>query len=230
MSSNFSTMPAAQAPTDARAVFIRRTYGHLAGAILALIGVDALLLQLPVAETLIRTLTGGYAWLAVVVAFMFVSSLANRWARSTTSRETQYAGLGLFIVAQAVILLPILYITRYYSAPSVIPTACLLTGALFLGLTVIAFTSGSDFSMLRGAVTIGGFLALGLIVASILFGINLGLWFAVAMVALAAGSILVQTSGIIRDYGTDQYVAAALGLFGSVAFLFFNILRLVSRR
>ncbi len=96
--------------------------------------------------------------------------------------------------------------------------------------TFTAFTSGADFSFLRGALTIGSFVALGLIVASILFGFTLGLLFSLAMVVFAAGAILYQTSNVLRHYRTDQHVAAALALFAAVALLFWYVLRITSRR
>lgn len=127
-------------------------------------------------------------------------------------------------------LLPILLVAVRYSTPDLLPTAGILTLGLFAGLTAVAFLSRTDFSFLRGALIIGGFVALGLIVVSILIGLNLGVWFAVALIAYAGAAILYQTSAIIRDYGTDQYVAAALGLFASVALLFWNILNLLGAR
>jgi FtsH-binding integral membrane protein len=63
-------------------------------------------------------------------------------------------------------------------------------------------------------------------VASILIGFNLGLIFSGAMVVFAAGAILYQTSNVARYYRTDQYVAAALALFASVALLFWYVLRI----
>lgn len=224
------TGPVASAPEDARAAFIRRTYLHVAGAILAFAAVEAALVRLPVAGRLIGAMTGGYAWLVVLALFIGTSTVADRWARSATSQGRQYLGLGLFIVAQAIVLLPILYGAANYSDPSVIPTAGVLTLALFAGLTAVAFVTGADFSFLRAGLVVGGFLALGLIVASIIFGFGLGLWFAAALVAYAGAAILYQTSALIRDYRTDQHVAAALGLFSSVALLFWNVLRLVQRQ
>jgi FtsH-binding integral membrane protein len=68
---------------------------------------------------------------------------------------------------------------------------------------------------------------MGLIVCSILFSFNLGIIFSGAMVILACGYILFYTSNIMHHYGTEQYVAAALALFASVALLFYYILRVV---
>ena len=47
------------------------------------------------------------------------------------------------------------------------------------------------------------------------------------MVLLASISILYSTSNIIHHYGTEQYVAASLGLFASVALLFWYVLRII---
>jgi FtsH-binding integral membrane protein len=58
-------------------------------------------------------------------------------------------------------------------------------------------------------LVIGSFVALGLIVASIIFGFTLGVIFSVVMVGLAAAAILYYTSNILRYYRTDQYVAAS---------------------
>ena len=41
-----------RASTDERASFIVKTYTHLFGAVLALIAIDAVLLQLPIAQSL----------------------------------------------------------------------------------------------------------------------------------------------------------------------------------
>ena len=50
------------------------------------------------------------------------------------------------------------------------------------------------------------------------------------MVALAGGSVLYNTSNILLRYPEDRYVAAALELFGSVAMMFWYVLRLLNRR
>lgn len=217
----------AEAAPDARATFIRRTYGHLAGAVLAFIAIESLLLNWSGAQNLVGLMLTGYNWLIVLAAFMGVSWMADRWARSATSKSTQYMGLALFIVAEAVIFLPLLYMAVFYSSPDVVPTAGIITGLLFLGLTVTAFTTRKDFSFLRGILGIGGFVALGVIVASFIFGFTLGLIFSAVMVLFAAGSILYTTSNIIHDYREDQYVAASLALFAAVALMFWYVLRVV---
>ncbi|MDP9381113.1 MAG: Bax inhibitor-1 family protein [Chloroflexota bacterium] len=221
--------PVASAPASARAEFIRKTYLHLAGAVLAFIALEWLLLSWNGSRGLVEAMLGR-SWLLVLAAFMGVSYVADRWARSDTSRGMQYLGLGLYVVAEAIIFLPLMTVAAFYSDPAVIPGSAIMTGLLFAGLTFTAVTSGVDFSFLRSALIIGGFVGLGLIVASVLFGFSLGIIFSLVMVGLAAASILYTTSNILRYYRTDQYVAASLSLFAAVALLYFYIVRILTRR
>jgi len=215
-----------------RATFIQLTYMHLAGAILAFIGLEALLLYTfrEVGERLIMTLfaNGPVGMLVVLVAFIAVSYIAQMWARSETSQAVQYLGLGLYVVAEAVIILPLLWIVIYgLQQPQLVYQAGILTLALFAGLTVAVFATGKDFSFLGPILSIGCMLALGVIIAGLIFNFTLGLFFCLAMVALLAGMILYDTGNILHHYNTNQYVAAALALFASVATLFWYILRIL---
>ncbi len=222
---------AAEASADARATFMRRTYGHLAGAILLFAIIETLLLQL-IPEDVIRGLffnRGGM--LVLVLAFVGVAWVANKWALSGASKAMQYAGLALYVVLQAVIFVPIMFIATQY-APDVLPKAGIMTLAMFGGLTVGCFITRTDFSFLGSILAIGSCLAIGFLFIALFMGLSVGMWFSFAMVALASGFILYDTSNIMYHYRTDQYVAASLSLFASVAMLFYYILRifLMSRR
>ena len=131
------------------------------------------------------------------------------------------------MVGEALIFAPILYIAALMADPTVIPTAAILTLLMFVGLTAIALTTRTDFTFLGGILKIGGFVALGLIICSAIFGFTLGLLFSVVMVAFASAAILYDTSKIMHHYSTQHYVAASLELFASVALLFWYILRIV---
>ena len=218
---------AADAEPSERALFIRRTYLHLAFAILAFVVLETILLRMPGIEKLILTMTGGMGWLVTLGAFMGVSWLADKLARSDAAPATQYLGLGLFVVAEAVIFLPLMYMAAYRSDPTVIPMAGIITGLLFAGLTATAFITRKDFSFLGSILTVCGFIAMGVIICSILFGFTLGLLFAAVMVFFAGGSILYTTSNIIHHYRTTQHVAAALSLFAGVMLLLWYVLRVV---
>lgn len=218
---------ASAATSDERAAFVRRTYAHLAMAILIFGAVEWALLRVPGVHDLTALMTRGYDWLLTLAAFMVVASLADRWARSGSSRTMQYLGFAVYILAEAVLFAPLL-LGLGDTAADVIPSAAVLTLLLVAGLTAVVAVTRSDFSFLRGALTVAGFLALGVIVAGILIGFNLGLGFALAMVAFAAASVLYHTSGILHSYRTDQPVAASLALFASVALLFWYVVQIVA--
>ena len=219
----------ARAEPSARAQFIRQTYFHLAGAIAAFIVIEAMLLNLPGIESMISKMTGGMGWLLVLGAFMIVSYIADKWARSESSRGMQYAGLALFTVAEAIIFLPLIFIAKNYvpQGSELIAKAGLITAVMVAGITATAFITKKDFSFLGSILTIGGFVALGIIAASIIFGFGLGLIFSGAMAIFASISILYTTSNLIHNYRTDQYVAASLALFAGVALLFYYLLHIL---
>ena len=180
------------AATDAQAEFYRKTYTHVALALLAFIGVEAALQNLIPEELIFSMIRGKFVWLFILGGFK---------------------------------------IALLYTGTAILSQAGIITLALFGGLTAVVFLTRVDFSFLRTILVVGGFVALGLIVAGAIFGFDLGLWFSVAMVALAAGGILYETYNIKNAYSTDQYVAAALQLFSSIMLLFWYILRiLMSRR
>ncbi len=214
----------AQSYAAVRTQFIKKTYINLALALLVFAVLECFLMTWQPAVELAAKMTEGRTWLVVLAAFMGVSWLANKWALSSVSISTQYAGLYLYVIAEAVIFLPLLIVANTI-APDAIVNAGALTVALVLGLTATVFITGQNFSFLRGILVITSFIALGLIVCSVLFGFELGLWFSGAMILFAAGVILYQTSALIHEYNDTQYVAAALGLFAAIALLFWYILR-----
>jgi FtsH-binding integral membrane protein len=222
-----NTNSAIYAQESERAAFIRRTYLHVAGAILAFVALEAVLLQLPLGGVISSVLSARFGWLLVLGAFMGVSWLAQKWANSDTSPAMQYMGLGLFVVAEAIIFLPLLYVAAYYSSEHVIVSSGLITMFLFAGLTASVFISKKDLSWMGRILTIGGFVAMGIIVASMLFGFSLGLIFSAVMVIFAGAAIMYETSNVLHHYRTTQHVAASLAIFASVALLFWYILRLV---
>lgn len=220
--------PVAQSSSEARALFIKRTYTHLAGAIAAFVMLEIILVKSPIAPAMLKWISSSsFAWLGVLGAFMVVAWMASSLAQSAASRTIQYIGLGLYVLAEAIIFVPLIYMAAYFCGPSVLPNAAILTGFLFAGLTMVAFTTKKDFSFLGGILTVGGLVALGLIICSAIFGFDLGLIFSVVMVGLAGGAILYDTSNIIHKFSTDQHVAAALQLFASVALLFWYVLRIM---
>ncbi len=221
------TASVAHAGAHTRAAFIRKTYGHLAGAILAFTGVEFLLLHSPLAAKIVSAMTvDRLSWIIILGLFMGVSWIADAWARSTTSRLMQYAGLCLYVVAEAVIFVPLLYMASMY-APQVIPMAGIMTLVLTAGLTGTVVITKKDFSFLGPVLAIGGMVAFGIILISCVAGFNLGLLFSGGMVLFAAGAIIYSTSNILNQYREDQYVAASLSLFAAIALLFWYVINIL---
>ncbi len=214
---------------QARGTFVSRTYAHLFGAVCAFILIEVFLFKTGLAEVIARGLLG-VSWLLVLGGFVVVSWIASRTAHLAVSKAAQYAALSVYVVAESLIFVPLLYIADRM-APGAITSAAAVTFVAFAALTAIVFLTGKDFSFLRGMLCWGGLLALGLIVAGVVFGFDLGTYFCVAMVGFAGAAILYDTSNVLHHYPEDRYVAAALELFASVALMLWYVLRLfLSRR
>jgi len=214
-----------RAAVDERASFILRTYTHLFGAVLLFAIIEIGLFQSGMAASITQSMLG-VSWLWVLGGFMVISWLASRLAYSATSTAAQYAGLGGYVLAEAIIFVPLLAIANAV-APGVIQSAALVTILGFTGLTAIAFRTRKDFSFLGGILRWSFVVVLLLIVAGVVFGFQLGTFFSVAMIGLAGAAILYDTSNVIHHFPTDRHVGAALQLFASVALMFWYVLRLL---
>ena len=222
-----SWTPVAELDTSARATFIWRTYLHLAAAIAGFALVETALFTTGLAEPIARAMLS-VNWLIPLGAFMVVGWLASRVAHRTEATGMQYLALGGFVIAEAVLFVPMLFAAQYTAGGGVIESAAWVTLLGFGGLTAIAFYTSKDFSFLRSVLMWGGVAAIVLIVAGSLFGFQLGTFFSVAMIGLAGASILYDTSNILHHYPKDRYVAASLQLFASIALMFWYVLSLMS--
>ena len=216
-----------------RVAFLRRTYGHLGAALIAWIGLTVGLFGTEFATKFsVWALSGSMNWLIVLGAFMVIGFITDRLARSEASRGVQYVGLVLGVVAEAIIIQPLLLIAFLQLNPTgdfekIVGAAGVITGVIFLGLTLTVFITKKDFSFLRGILMIATFAALGIILASMLFGFQLGAVFAGAMILLMAGYMLYQTSLVMQHYPPTHHVSAALMLFSTIATMFWYVLQLL---
>ena len=224
---NSYDVPASAAPVSARSAFIKRTYLHLVGAVLAFVGIEAVLITSGIGKDIVQTMFAQKgAWIGLMVLFIAGGYGAQYLARSRQPAPLQYAGLALYVLLEVLIFLPILTVAQAKFGMEVPMQAAIVTLLVFGGLTIAVFTSGKDFSFMGPILWVGSMLALGLVVMAVIFGFSLGLVFSVAMVALAAGFIIYDTSNIMHRYSTNEHVAASLSLFASVALLFYYILRI----
>ena len=81
-----------------RISFLRKTYAHLGVALIAFAAVTAGMMRY-MTETSLKfsqwAFTGRYNWLMVLVAFMAIGWIAEKQARSESSRGLQYVGLAV---------------------------------------------------------------------------------------------------------------------------------------
>jgi modulator of FtsH protease len=121
-------------------------------------------------------------------------------------------------------------ISRYLSMPGgsgIVMSAMGLTAVIFLGLSAYVLISKRDFSFM------GGFLAVGILVA---FVASLGAFFfeipvlsvavSAAFVLLMSGLILFETSNIIRG-GETNYIMATVTLYIAIFNLFTSLLQIL---
>lgn len=236
-----------------RVAFLRKTYAHLGIALIAFAAVTGGLMRFApkVSWGFSKwALQGRFTWLAVIALFMVVGYVAERLARSESSRGVQYAGLSLAVIAESFLLQPMIWILMLKfgnanemfiatangadivpalspKAASILTQAVVITLAIFIGLTAVVFVTKKDFSFMRGALAIGSFAVLGVILASMLFGFHLGAIFSGLVILLMAGYILYQTSLVMAHFPPSGYVAASLMLFSTIATLFWYVLRLL---
>ncbi|MFM2212681.1 MAG: hypothetical protein RL639_1875 [Verrucomicrobiota bacterium] len=234
----------ADAPAADRAAFFRRTYGLVAlafagfAALLALffVGFDQ---KQGVAYSLFTGLfsmmqsLGGWSILLVMLAFWGATTLAQSLAFNRASRGSQYAGLGLYVILEALIFIPLIgyvVLSTKGNAGSVLIPAGIVTAGMIAGLTALVFMTNLDFSFLKVAIVIGGFAVLAIVIVAAIAGLSLGAWFSIAMIVLMSTVILYQTNEIKNTLETDQHVAAAFILFSAFVTLLFYVIRFFAGR
>ncbi|MEL7228157.1 MAG: hypothetical protein AAGL17_25835 [Cyanobacteria bacterium J06576_12] len=110
----------AQARPSERAEFIRKTYQHLAGAVGAFIVVEFLFFQVGIAQAIAQFVLGSqFGYMALLGGFMLLGYMASGLAAKAGDINTQYMGLGLYVVGEAIMFAPLLYIAAAYSGGGV---------------------------------------------------------------------------------------------------------------
>ena len=219
--------PVSEASVEDRSDFIWKCYAHVVGAILAFAAIEVYFFQSGIAERIAGPMLNN--WWMVLGVFILAGWGATHVAHRVQSINAQYAAFAAFIVLEALIFAPMLFIASI-RAPGVIDSAAGVTVLGCIGLIATVMITRKDFSFLRGMMVWLFFLALAAIVGSLIFGFELGTWFSVAMIGFAGAAVLYDTSNILHHYPQDKYVAASMQLFASIAMMFWYILRLFMSR
>jgi len=219
--------PVSDASVEDRSDFIWKCYAHVVGAILAFAAIEVYFFQSGIAERIAGPMLNN--WWMVLGIFILAGWGATHVAHRVQSINAQYAAFAAFIVLEALIFAPMLFIASI-RAPGIIDSAAGVTVLGCVGLIATVMVTRKDFSFLRGMMVWLFFLALAAIVGSLIFGFELGTWFSVAMIGFAGAAVLYDTSNILHHYPQDKYVAASMQLFASIAMMFWYILRLFMSR
>ena len=143
---------AASAEQEARAAFIRRTYAHLAGAVLAFVGLEALLLQVVTADTIMAIFGRHYKSGSPIALRLLLGASAARAAMFLMNALSRAAGKGgRILLVQA--------------------TASVLTLGVGLTLMPEIGTKGMAIGWLVGSLT-AGVIALWWLIPSIHSGLR----------------------------------------------------------
>jgi FtsH-binding integral membrane protein len=236
-----------------RVTFLRKTYAHLGGALVAFALVTAAIMKYATSLSLKMAGVGSQGMMGfvfVLIAFVAINYFAQKLAMSESSRGLQYVGLGVAVVLWSFIAQPIIWFTvlKFGNSDALMRTAdgglemalspraalvlgeaTIVTLAIFLGLTLTVFITKKDFTFLRGMLSVATFALIGIGLASMLFGFDIGMIYSGLVIALMAGYILYQTSLILGYFRPTQFVAAALMLFTSVVTLFIQVLNILAQ-
>lgn len=229
MTDTYTTVDRTAVPTAYdQESFLRATYGHLFGAVVAFIGLEYVLFTTGIAAALAPVMMSN--WLIVIGGFMVLGFVTSYFTRTASTPRMQYLEMAVTIALQALIFIPLLAYAVYYTDGSVLSSAAMITLAIFGVMTAVVVYSGKDFSFMGPFLAVIGIAALIAIVGSVIFGVALGFYFALAMVVFAAAVVLYETSKVLHQYGPGQHIAAATGLFASVAMLFYYVLATLLNR
>lgn len=219
--------PVSELSVEDRSNFIWKCYAHVVGAILAFAAVEVYLFTSGTAAAIAIPMLSN--WWMVLGAFILGGWGAAHVAHRVESTTAQYAALAFFIVLEALIFAPLLFMA-YTIEPGMIDSAAGITLLGCAGLIATVQITKKDFSFLRGMLVWVGMLAMVAIFGSMIFGFQLGTWFSVAMIGFAGAAVLYDTSNIIHHYPKDKYVAASLELFSSIALMFWYVLQMFLNR
>jgi FtsH-binding integral membrane protein len=204
--------------------FLQKVYGlFLLGLITAFGGA-----VVTMTNPQVLALIGTHPIIGVIVYFgVFFLCMAVR----RTPGVNILALLAFTLVSGAFIAPTILYAAFQTGSMAVVYEAAIVTGSIFVGLTLYTFISKKDFSFLSGVVTIGIFAVIGIMIVNF-FVKSAAADLAISWIGSVLFSlfILYDTSRIMRTHESDEYVSGALSLFLDFINLFLFILRILSNR
>jgi len=195
---------------------IRNTYLLLSMTLLfsAVTAGVSMALNLPHPGLLITL--GGYFGLLFLTSYLRNSA----WGLASIFALTGFMGLTLGPIISH-------YLAAFSNGHELVMMAMGGTGAIFIGLSMYAFTTRKDFSFLGGFLMVGIITAFLAGIAAFVFGMPmLQLAVSGAFILLMSGLILYQTSQLVLG-GETNYIMATVTLFVAIYNLFLSLLHIL---
>ena len=196
---------------------IRNTYMLLSMTLLfsACTASVSLFLQMPPMTYLI----------CIGAAFLMMWFVLPRTAQSSAGLGVVFAITGLMGFALGPILAMYLSLAN---GPTIIATALAGTGVIFFALSGYALVSRKDFSFMAGFLLVGLLVVLVAALANIFLSIPaLSLALSAAIIMIMAGFILYDTSRMIHNADSTNYILMTVSLYVSIFNIFVNLLHLL---
>jgi FtsH-binding integral membrane protein len=243
-----SAQPVAYADTPTRLAFLRKVYAIFGASMVLWMGTTLVVATTPSLMGLAMPLmTSGFIGFMLIMAGMFLLLRLT-----ANSYPMNVVGIGLFSVLEGFLTAPLVYLALargnevamaalqqgafvdsvFSQGGGIVTQAFVITAAVFTGLTAYALTTKRDFLWMRGALWMGFFALVGIMLLSFL-GIGEGLmgWgFSLAWVVLMGGFVLYDTQNILKRYPESMAVSAAATLLIDFIIMFKHILMLLMRR
>ena len=212
---------AAQATVAERMGFVRKVYALFFAATLFAIGGVVFGMSFPP----LLEFAAGHPW---IMLFAMLGGVMG----ATAVRHVpvvNVVALFAFTTFTGLVIAPLMYIVGRDNPASLVQAGVLTVG-IFGGLTAYVFISKRDFSFLRGMLWTGLIVMIIAGLANVLLvgSSALGFGLAAATLLLFAGFVLYDTSNIIRQYPTNEYVAGALSLYLDAFNIFLALIRILN--
>ena len=211
-----------QHTTELKSEFIRKVYSILCGQMLLTVMVSVYAMTLGSSFVLEHS----SALVIVSTVSTFSCLLALMWKKDVY--PTNFWVLGVFTVFESMSIGIVCAIYQSAGFGDVIVNAFAITGMVFFALTMLAMQTKIDFTPYLGLLTglLVSLLVVGLI--SSLFGFTMGLLYSWFGAAIFCCFIVVDTQLIMRRFGYDDYIVAAIELYLDILNLFLFLVRILT--
>ena len=120
------------------------------------------------------------------------------------------------------------YVSSFSNGSEMVMISIGMTGATFMGLSILAINHERDFSRLNNFLGVGSVVCLVAIILNLYLHISaLHLALSVAISLISGGIILWQTSQIVRG-GEKNYIVATVALYVSIVNILMTLLQFLS--